>query len=123
VAADFDHDGVGNCTDCAPTDPTAHTFPAEILQFRITAIPNQLRWNQLPLGAYDVVRGEIPSLPIGPAETVCVANSQTPFLLTDATEPVEGVGFYYLVRGQNACGTGTFGTGSGGLERPADACP
>jgi hypothetical protein len=34
-----------------------------------------------------------------------------------------GSGFWYLVRGRNACGTGTYGLESTGRERIVAACP
>ena len=39
-------------------------------------------------------------------------------------EPTGVESVFYLVRGQNVCGTGTYGVGSNGNERIAnEACP
>ena len=39
-------------------------------------------------------------------------------------DPAPGDGYYYLVRAQTACATGTYGFASGPVERtPTSACP
>ena len=39
-------------------------------------------------------------------------------------DPPEGDGNYYLIRGRNACGAGTYGFATGGAERvPGAPCP
>ncbi len=40
------------------------------------------------------------------------------------SEPAAGDGYYYLVRSQSACGSGTYGSASSGAERqPLTGCP
>ncbi|HJQ97675.1 MAG TPA: LamG domain-containing protein [Candidatus Polarisedimenticolaceae bacterium] len=41
---------------------------------------------------------------------------------SDAAVPALGHGFFYLERGQNSCGTGTYGTQSNGTPRTSPAC-
>jgi hypothetical protein len=41
---------------------------------------------------------------------------------SDAAVPAPGHGFYYLERGKNACGTGTYGTQSNGTPRTSPVC-
>lgn len=41
----------------------------------------------------------------------------------DATSPLSARGFYYLVRGNNSCGSGTYGFQTSGMERSSNACP
>ena len=41
----------------------------------------------------------------------------------DAEPPASGQGFYYLLRGDNACGVGLYGRNSGGGEEVILACP
>jgi hypothetical protein len=82
-------------------------------------------WSSAP-GAtrYDVVRGSTGAFPVGPGgggET-CFDNLPGP-TLTDATVPIAGTGFWYLSRGENACGIGTFGRQSDGSLRTTATCP
>ncbi len=41
----------------------------------------------------------------------------------DPDSPVAGVGYWYLVRGRNDCGTGTYGQQSDTTERMTAVCP
>ena len=38
-------------------------------------------------------------------------------------DPTTGQGLYYLLRGQNVCGDGSYGTGNSGERTPSAACP
>jgi hypothetical protein len=73
---------------------------------------------------YDVVRGGTGAFPVGPGggEEVCFDNLSGP-TLTDAAVPAPGAGFWYLSRGENGCGIGTYGTDSHGSERTTTTCP
>jgi hypothetical protein len=42
---------------------------------------------------------------------------------TDASTPSLGTCQYYLVRGVNICGDGTYGTASSGAPRSTTVCP
>src|SRR5262249_56241011 len=74
---------------------------------------------------YDVVRGLVSHLldSAGFGDAVCVSNDQTSASYADIDEPPVGDAFYYLVRGQNACGTGGWGKGVGGVARSIASCP
>ena len=54
----------------------------------------------------------------------CLAEdvSQTSWLDPQAT-PATGAGLYYLLRGENACGVGTYGFANAGERAPIAACP
>jgi len=41
----------------------------------------------------------------------------------DPDEPASGEGFWYLVRGRNVCGSGTYGYHSDGTENSTTTCP
>nr|MBP7149238.1 hypothetical protein [Acidobacteriota bacterium] len=41
---------------------------------------------------------------------------------TDGELPAAGHGFWYLYRGRNSCGTGTYGFATGGAERIGAPC-
>jgi uncharacterized repeat protein (TIGR01451 family) len=74
---------------------------------------------------YDAVRGNVSALPVGPGggDEICfdgISGTST----TDATLPGSGVGFWYLVRGENTCGApaGTYGNATSG-PRSTTTCP
>ena len=73
---------------------------------------------------YDVVRGDLSSLPVGPGggDEVCFDNLAST-TLTDPAVPAPGTGRWYLSRGENAEGIGTFGTRSDGTPRFTTTCP
>ena len=76
---------------------------------------------------YDVASASIASLMsgggTGPAQ--CLLNDRAVSNGVDARpQPPAGTGYYYIVRAQNACGSGAYGfTSSGVPEVPAAACP
>ena len=73
---------------------------------------------------YDVVRGSLSALPFGPGggDEVCFDDLSGP-TLADATLPAPGTGFWYLSRGENACGNGSYGQQSDGAPRSTTTCP
>ncbi len=125
---DLDMDGAPDVFDCAPTDPGAKAVPGEILGLSVSGGVN-LQWISAasisgPATVYDVMRGSLGDFPVdgGPLET-CVEPGSTDTGASDATPPT-GKGFYYLVRGRNTCGIGTYGFASpSGVERISTACP
>ncbi|HYS05773.1 MAG TPA: hypothetical protein VEW47_11335 [Candidatus Dormibacteraeota bacterium] len=129
VLADLDGDGVRNSTDCAPQDPTLWAVPADITSDVFLSGGPTFSWTSLatqagPATTYDVVRGLISQLPVGGgASETCLTSGNTATQVTDATTPPSRPGFYYLVRGVNACGVGTYGTTTSGAPRVTAACP
>jgi hypothetical protein len=74
---------------------------------------------------YDVVRGALNALPVGPGggDELCFDNLSTPSLF-DPTMPAPGdPGFWYLIRGVNACTAGSYGTQRNGTPRVTTTCP
>ena len=63
----------------------------------------------------------------GIARAGCLAGADDLAATTaeDAEGPGPGDSFYYLVRGQNGCGSGPYGTNSEGTDRglPTTDCP
>jgi hypothetical protein len=53
---------------------------------------------------------------------VCFDNLAGP-TVTDPAVPNPATGFWYLSRGENTCGIGTFGTQSNGSPRATTTCP
>ena len=75
---------------------------------------------------YDVAGASISGLRTAGVMTAsCLSNDVAENHYMDAQpDPSLGTGYYYLVRGQTACGIGTYGSNSGGVERqPTAACP
>ena len=82
-------------------------------------------WDTIPGAArYDVVRGALSALPVGPGggDEACFGDLPTA-VLVDATAVTPGTGFWYVARGESACGNGTFGYRSNGAERTTTTCP
>jgi len=55
------------------------------------------------------------------------ARMATEGTLADGTSPAVGTGFWYLIRGESACGQGTFGSaaqhGAATVPRVTETCP
>ncbi len=73
---------------------------------------------------YDVVRGSLASFPVGPggSDETCFDNLPGA-TLTDSAVPLPAAGFWYLSRGENSCGNGTFGNQTNGSPRTTTTCP
>jgi hypothetical protein len=70
-----------------------------------------------------VLRGLVSELPVGGASDACLAAGTLASSVADADLPTAGAAFWYLVRAENVCGTGTYGATSGGSPRLGAACP
>jgi hypothetical protein len=86
-----------------------------------------LTWAELGGGAvYDVASSTLSDLRVnGTTGATCVANDVAGTSFVDTRlDPAVGDGYYYILRGQTACATGTYGYDSGSVQRvPASACP
>jgi len=128
LPADGDGDGAPDLCDCAPGNGTAFALPPEASGLAWSD-PTTLAWSSLaPMAGsgthYDVLRGLTSEFPVGsgPSE-LCLAPDVASTTRTDPSAPGAGRAFYYLVRGRNACGVGTYGATSGGTQRTSGACP
>lgn len=124
--ADADGDTIRDALDCAPSSAAVFAAPGEVhgLGFRA---PTVLRWNSAAAlsgsgTTYDVVRGSIAELRTGGTATHACLGDDTAALELTLTDPPAGQGFYYLARATNACGVGTYGSGTSGSERVSSAC-
>jgi hypothetical protein len=115
--------------DCSVSDATAFALAPEVLGDRIGKVPggSELAWDSLdPVAGVgtvaDVVRGKLSDLrdDRGFARASCLASNVADTPLLAPEDPSAGTGFYYLVRGRNSCGRGTFGDGST-IPDPRDA--
>lgn len=123
-----DGDAFGDACDCNVTNPL-DPKPGEALNLRCGLDKRTWTWNTEAIStSYNLIRGAIVALPVGPggAEEVCLGNPATPSW-ADATNPPVGNGFFYVARGKNACGGGTYGRqgvrGVVGVERVSTTCP
>ncbi len=117
--------GGGSCQPGTPVGPSAETTNLRVQSDKQTYI-----WDPQPNSPrYDVVRGLIGALPVGPGggDEVCF-DDLAAAVITDGTLPAVGAGFWYLSRGENNCAApGTFGTqgvhGAPGAPRVTTTCP
>ncbi len=78
---------------------------------------------------HDVLRGLLSGLPVGPGggDEVCLADNVAAPTASDTTIPAVGSPFWYLVRGENPCGVGSYGfagiLGATGAPRISTTCP
>jgi len=115
-----DHCGGGACQPGAPI-----TAPPEVGGLAAAADKATFTWSgALSANQYDVLRGSTAALPVGPGggDEVCFAD-RVGTTIVDATIPLVGNAFWYVVRGENACGPGTYGTRSTGTPRTTTTCP
>lgn len=116
--------------DCFPADPESFAAPPEARGLQVAGAGGgnvQLSWESLdpvvgPGAVYDVVWGIVSQLraDAGFARASCLVSElpDTPFTDTRPGPPV-GQAIYYVIRGRNACGFGTYGD-SGLTPDPRD---
>ena len=130
-ACDLDDDGDGalDGADCAPLDAGSFAEPQEVDGVAFGEDDSSLVWDSLAATAgdattYEVLRGDLTELPVGlgPGE-VCLESGITEPGLNVMDEPVPGSGYWYLVRGTNACAVGPYGQQSDGTPRETTTCP
>ncbi len=131
LGADRDLDGHLNGEDCSPGDPAAPFLaPLEVAGLSVDgATPSHLAWSAEPAGTgpglvYDLAGGGLGALHAsGPGGSAsCLASGLTSASYDDARPgPPAGDGYYYLTRGRNFCGAGSYGPGLQTID--ALACP
>jgi hypothetical protein len=111
----------GSCTGVAVPPPE------EVEGILITrSDPTKLSWTAVSGAVYDVASSTLSALAAnGTATATCLSDNHGAANYNDnRPDPPQNDGYYYLVRAQNACGSGTYGYASAGLERlPTAACP
>ena len=122
-----DGDPAGDACDCAQGDPGSFAAPGPVTG--LVLVGDDLSWDdQAPsVGddvTYDLVTGAVADLVVdgGFSRAACLAQGRISPSYTDTRLPLSGEGFYYLARGRNVCGTGSYGTEHAGLDA-ADPCP
>jgi hypothetical protein len=112
--------GAGACNS-----GSAITAPPETASLSAAADKATYDWSAAAFATrYDVVRGSLSALPFGPgaADEACFDDLPGPSLF-DPTAPAPDTGFWYLSRGENACGDGSYGQQSDGTPRVTTTCP
>jgi hypothetical protein len=123
-----DGDARGDACDCAPGDGGAFAIPAE-LSGPDFASRTALSWSSAAPGAgsgsvHDLLRGRVEELgSTSRPSDVCVAAGVPGTGASDSVVPLAGRAFFYIVRGRNACGAGSYGSASNGSPRTGTACP
>ena len=126
---DTDNDCAPDVSDCAPLDSSAFAVPGEITGQKFLDRQTQTWVSGAPAAGqgtvHDVVRGFADEFPVGSGSADgCVAAGLTGASVSDGTRPPAGRIFWYLVRGRNACGAGTWGSTTAGAPRlPIVPCP
>ena len=126
---DADGDSYSACSaDCNDADAGAHSVPAEVTGLRFIDEVT-LEWDSAAADAgsatvHDVLAGVIAELPVGtgPSEACLDPGVAAPSTMVSEVPP-PGSGYWYLTRGRNSCGTGTYGVDSDGTERTSSVCP
>ena len=104
---------------------TGNGSPGETRNIRAMDDKQTYTWGaQLNSLQYSAVRGNLGALPVGPGavDEICFDDLDTPQIV-DFDEPDSGTGFWYLTRGENACGAGTYGARADGTPRITTTCP
>ena len=114
-----------SCGNSICSGGTPITVPGEIQD--VTAFPDRetYSWSAAARAThYDVVRGGLASLGVGPGggDEVCF-NDLDASSVNDDGVPANAEGFWYLARGANACGAGTYGARRDGTPRITTTCP
>jgi hypothetical protein len=106
---------------------TAIIVPNEVTGLNVQSDKQTLIWNSAA-GAgqgtvHDVPRGLVNQLPVGSGGSEICLTTTGAATTTDGATPAAGSSFWYLVRGRNSCGTGTYGTDSSSNPRNTSVCP
>ena len=103
------------------------TVPTDVTNVAFQSNKQTLTWDSA-LGAgpgtvHEIPRGLVSQLPVGSgAGEICLATTAAASTNDPAT-PGIGASFWYLVRGQNSCGTGSYGVTSNLTPRITTICP
>lgn len=117
---DIDGDGLADAVDCEPLEGGVGAAPGEVGGVVVGKVNSSgltfVAWDSVgPLAGaatcYDIAIGLTSELIAddGYAQVACLANDVPAASLSHSAVPASGSAYYYLIRGQNRCGTGTWG--------------
>ena len=118
-----DQDGDGHVdaicagTDCNDLNPFVWSSPVEVTSLVFTSA-SDLSWDGQsaltgPETSYDVASGYFTGgQGFGVVPSACLQGGGGIGYTDNRTDPAVGQGFWYLVRGRNSCGMGSFGSGA-----------
>ena len=129
---DTDSDGHGDeaCggDDCNDADAQVWSAPPEVTGFdAISQAPLTFAWNGLgpvsgPGTVHGVVSGGLlPAFGMDFSDAACLAAGPETSYTDLRPDPSPGRGYWYQVRGSNACGAGTYGSAT--VDGGAPSCP
>jgi hypothetical protein len=129
VLRDADGDGRVDAacggSDCRDNDALVWSAPVEVVSLVLAAA--HLSWTDQgalagPGTTYDVVTGTVaPGGSVNYAARACLSSVPEPAYDDVRPNPAVGSAYWFLVRGHNACGTGTYG--SAGRDTGIPGCP
>jgi len=125
---DDDDDWAGDVCDCAVNDASASAPPVTITNLKLIhgGALTDLTWGGNGT-THDLVWGQLLDLTVdGDAgAAVCLEDELLgTAALDNGPAPGLGAGYYYLVRGENVCGTGAYAPAGDGAPRiPGFDCP
>ncbi len=114
-------------TDCNDLDPLVWSVPIEVTNLLLATAPDHLTWDSQgtlagPGTLYDLVSGSVNLVSNGlMTDPICLQSTQDSAFSDSRSDPPAGMGYWYLVRARNYCGTGTFGSPL--WDAVAPACP
>ena len=128
IDPDDDGDGVPDVEDCAPRDAAASSPPPAVQGVRLSGSGAvAVDWDPQASGTrFDVAAGSAATMAEDGdfARAGCRADGvpEAPWL-DDQAGPTAGDARYYLLRAENVCGAGSWGTASSGAPRSVSVCP
>lgn len=137
---DIDGDGIGDGADCAPLEAGVWAPPVEVTGVKVDRVVStgvtSIRWSSqaTTVGAaacYDIATGFAADLTAddGFAQASCFADDLSGVSLPDLRPLADGAAYWYLVRAENLCGTGTWGNSNvvpdprDQIDGALDPCP
>ncbi len=108
-------------------DPLVWSVPIEVTNLLLATAPDHLTWDSQgtlagPGTLYDLVSGSVNLVSNGlMTDPICLQSTEDSTFSDSRGDPPAGMGYWYLVRARNYCGTGTFGSPL--WDNVAPACP
>jgi len=126
AVTDADGDGYPQAGDCDDRDESVWAVPGEVQDLHFTS-KTTLVWSPRSnldgtSEHYDTLRSSSPSVFSSSPTASCNDPDGLSTSTTDTAVPTAGHALYYLVRGRNACGSGSLGAASSGVPRAGLSC-